>query len=248
MAQAKGDFLDFLDGLYGRDAIETLMQRTDLARGDLAAASDAFVPVFLENLNKLGGTVWPQEMVEAIEAFHAQSAELVRDAPKGKSASPFSLYKGQTGDIAGAMSQLHRSFMGEMAQAQWVEQVSKTTGIAPGKLETLFPLLTTYGLMPLMPFAMPPAMDDPVAWMDYWGAWGRRGFRQASRDLDAMPSPLNAAFEGLLSGLFPKAEPEEPIPSPSDSDKVREIREAGLELQANYIKGLNSLFEQYSKG
>jgi len=249
MGKMASGYLDFLEGLYGRAAIDQMMETSGLDRADVEKASDAFAPAFLDSLAKMrdqslaafGGsaatsdlsTLWPSEMSELMQGFLKEA---------NKATFPFSLYA----DQMDRMEKLNTVFMGQMAQAQLLEEAARTTGISTSQLKSLFPMLTTFGLMPLMPQMATPSLNDPTSWMEYLGAMGRRNFREVNRDLDAMPSPLHAAFEGLLAGLYPqKSEPPAPS-SAAKPDKAQEMQAAAMELQANYLKGLNSLFDHYA--
>ena len=265
MGETKGDYLGFLESIYGRTAVDQITQMSGMTRADVEKASEAFAPLFLKSLidarsqshkSHSGADMptfadlWPSEMNEAMQTFMTQSSEAAKNfAPSSSddaTAFPFNILSQQ----ASSMEKLYQVFMGQVAQAQLLNDVSKATGVSPSQLQTLYPMLTTYGLMPMMsqmaPYKVPPAMDDPAGWVDYLGELSRKGFRMANKELDAMPSPVNAAFDGLLAGMFPKAPDPEPVPDPSDS--AQQVRDASLELQANYIKGLNSLFESYAAG
>lgn len=266
MTNMATNFLDFLESIYGRAAVDQIIKSSGMDRDEVTKASDAFVPAFLDSLIEARskshtshsdpegdmpsfGNFWPKEMVDGMQTFLQQSVEAAKsmsDSPKQSDVEgfPFSLYAQQKD----AMDNLYQVFMGQMAQAKLMDDVSRATGIAPNQLKSLFPMLTTYGLMPMMPQMAAPSMDDPAGWVDYLGDMSRKGFKQANRDLDAMPSPLHAAFEGLMAGLYPPSpEAEKPQEAPSP-DKAQDVRDATLELQANYIKGLNTLFEQYANG
>ena len=173
-----------------------------------------------------------------------QSAEAAKQFSPASSeetaAFPFNVFA----DQSGPMDKLYQVFMGQVAQAQLMDEVSKTTGISASQLTTLFPMLTTYGLMPLMP----PALDNPAGWVDYMGDLGRRNFRQANKEFEAMPNPVTAAFDGLLTGFFPQSAHSQPEPTPPEPDQAQQVRDASLAMQANYIKSLNSLFENYQNG
>ena len=258
-------YLDFLEGLYGRAAIDQIMKASGLDRTQVEKASEAFAPAFLDHLldarNKSmqsfgvgkGPTdltkFWPPEIADVMQRLlkdTAKAAQSMAGSKKGADASafPFNLYT----DQIETMQKLNQVFMGQVAQARLMEDVTKATGISTDQLQMLFPMLTTYGLLPLMPQMSTPAMDDPAGWLDYLGTMGRKTFQQANRDIGAMPNPLHAAFEGLMSGLYPKiTASEQPAPS-LEADKAQEVRDATLELQANYLKGLNSLFEHYASG
>ena len=257
------NFLDFLENIYGRAALEQIESLSGLDRKDIELASDAFAPAFLKGLMRAresspsSGTgpeaqspsfanFWPTEMTQAMQDFMTESARAAKQFSPSSSAEttafPFNILAEQSGQ----MDKLYQVFLGQVAQAQLMDDVSKNTGISHNQLRTLFPMLTLYGLLPLMPQSIPPSMDDPAGWVDYLGAMGRQQFRQANRELDAMPSPVNAAFDGLLSGLFPKAGAAEPVAA--EPDRAQQVRDAGLELQTTYIKGLNSLFESYASG
>ena len=265
MNEMATNYLDFLQSVYGKAAIEQMKDMSGLELSDIEKASDAFAPTFLKSLldrpqtpvlspGSAEGTattfadIWPAEMVEAMQSFLAESTKAaealgVTTQPSDKSAFPSSLAAKQQNQ----MEKLYQVFLGQMAQAQLMDDAAKTTGIPVGQLKKLFPMLTTYGLLPLMPHNSMPSLDDPAAWVDYLGAVGRQTFRQANRDLDSMPSPLHAAFEGLLAGLYPHQN-EAKTPTNATSDKAQDVRDATLELQANYIKGLNHLFDHYTTG
>ncbi|TLP45634.1 hypothetical protein FDK21_12885 [Cohaesibacter sp. CAU 1516] len=263
MGKMASGYLDFLEGLYGRAAIDQMMETSGLDRAEIEKASDAFAPAFLDSLAKMRdqslaafgnsaatsdlSSLWPSEMSDLMQGFlkeankAAQSFAKSPDTDANASAFPFSLYAEQMD----RMEKLNTVFMGQMAQAQLLEEATRTTGISASQLKSLFPMLTTFGLMPLMPQMATPSLNDPTSWMEYLGAMGRRNFREANRDFDAMPSPLHAAFEGLLAGLYPQ---KSKAPSPSSAakpDRAQEMQTAAMELQANYLKGLNSLFEHY---
>lgn len=260
MADRLMNFMDFLDDIYGRSASDQIAQVTGLSPEDLRKASDAFAPAFLNSLMQTRsaapsssdglspgfGNFWPKEMQSAMQSFMEQSLAMASKAGDTVDAKdfPFSAFAQQKGP----MDQLYQAFMGQAMQAGLSENVSRTTGIPKEQLKSLFPLLTTYGLIPLMP----PSLDDPAGWVDYLGDMGRRKFRQANRELDAMPSPVAAAFDGLLAGFFPNAVKKEPTPAEQAAEKaeekIEEFREASLEMQTHYIKGLNSLFESYQAG
>ena len=262
MTDNAGNFLDFLEGIYGRAATEQIAKLSGLKEEDIRTASEAFVHAFLSSLMQarsskasVGGDAspsfanfWPKEMQEAMQTFVNQSAETAKQfAPSDSSdnqAFPFNVFAKQQGQ----METLYQVFMGQVAQAKLMDDVAQATGISHNQLKTLFPILTTYGLMPLMP----PSLDDPAGWVDYLGDMGRQRFREASRDLDAMPNPVSAAFDGLLSGLYPSVASEtgtsEPSPQETAEAKLGELQEASLALQTNYIKSLNSLFEGYQPG
>ncbi len=265
MMADSNSFLGFLEGLYGRSAIEQIAQVSGVDRKDLEAAGDVLMPVFLEGLQKARSqshkspsfgaqsgldqtpsfdSFWPAEMVDAMQEFTSQSAQAAKafsaSPPADNSAFPFSILGGQTVP----MEKLYQAFLGQIAQEQLIREASKKTGIPGSQLKTLFPMLTTYGLMPLMPQFAVPAADDPAGWIDYLGDMGRRNFRQTNRELEALPSPFAAAFDGLLAGFFPK----EAAPTPPEPDHAQKVRDANLDLQATYIKGLNSLFETYQAG
>nr|WP_321445428.1 hypothetical protein [uncultured Cohaesibacter sp.] len=263
MGSMASGYLEFLEGLYGRAAIDQIMEVSGLERAEMAKASDAFAPAFLDSLAKMReqslaafgsaspktdlSKFWPAEMSELMQGFlkeaNKAAQSFAQSSGKGSDAStfPFSLYAGQMDK----MEKLNTVFMGQMAQAQLMDDVARNTGISTDQLKSLFPMLTTFGLMPLMPQMASPSLSDPSGWMDYLGAMGRRNFRQANREMDAMPSPLHAAFEGLLAGLYPKSAPAAPAPE-AKTDKAKKMQDAAMELQANYLKGLNSLFEQYA--
>ncbi len=260
MADTLMNFMDFLEDIYGRSATDQIAQISGLSAEDLRKASDAFAPAFLDSLMQTRsaapssndglspsfGNFWPKDMQDAMKNFMDQSMKLANKSASTADASsfPFSAFAQQKGP----MDQLYQSFMGQAMQAGLCENVSRATGIPKEQLQSLFPLLTTYGLIPLMP----PSLDDPAGWVDYLGDMGRRKFRQANRELDAMPSPVSAAFDGLLAGFFPDAVRKEPTPAEQAAEKaekqVEEFREASLEMQTHYIKGLNSLFESYQTG
>ncbi len=256
-------YLDFLEGLYGRAAIDQMMTASGLDRAQIEKASEAFAPAFLDSLMEARNKsmqafssnadltslskLWPSDIADVMQNFlsdSAKAAQSMAGSPKNADPSvfPFNLYTEQME----TMQKLNQVFMGQVAQAQLMDEVAKATGIPTNQLQTLFPMLTTFGLMPLMPQMAAPAMDDPAGWMDYLGAMGRSSFQQANRDLGAMPSPLHAAFEGLMSGLYPKNAPPEQAAPPPETDKAQDVRDATLELQANYLKGLNDLFEHYA--
>ncbi|SNY92074.1 hypothetical protein SAMN04515647_2321 [Cohaesibacter sp. ES.047] len=260
MDDTKSQFLTFLDQIYGHAAIEQISTLTGLDGNDLAKASDVFVPTFLTELMKTFGPdgdpsppletsrttpnpFWPEAVSDAMASLLEQGASsAAASSASGQDrhgAFPMDLIAGQSA----AMESLYQVFMGQMAQARLMEDARRATGLSRQQLSELFPLLTTYSLLPLSPRMMMPAMDDPAGWMDYWGDFTRRTFRQASEELEAMPSPLHAAFDGLLAGFYPdatKAEAPEKEPDPA-----QEMRDATLELQTQYLKGLNSLFEHY---
>ena len=264
MADGQSTFLAFLEGLYGKEAVDRLMTASGLRPSELKAASDAFAPTFLSSLlsalpanmaaqqanatSGFGlGALWPKEVAEAMQGYLAKAplAEKSQSGATGSATSPFFpfLTRDPLKEQQDAMERLQKVFMGQVAQMELMEDVSRRTGIAQEQLQTLFPMLTTYGLLPLMPFSATPAMDDPADWVDYLGEMGRRTMRQTTKDLEALPNPLHAAFEGLRAGLYPK--PEAP-PERLETDHVQAVRDASLELQANYLKGLGSLFESYA--
>ena len=260
MGAAMGDYLDFLDSVYGGKATDQICKLVNLERDDLHKIGDAFAPAFLQSLlaaRKPGGAgsqaatglgnFWSSDLQKAMQDFMCRSARAAKSfAPASKEdnqAFPFNLFAEQSAQ----MDQLYQSFMTQVAQARLMEDVGKATGLDQGRLRKLFPLLTAYGLMPLMPL-MPLTMDDPAGWVDYLGEMGRQNFKQASRDLDAMPNPMSAAFDGLLAGLYPAAEKEAPPPATESQGKMEQFKDASLTLQTNYVRGLNTLFEQYASG
>lgn len=269
MPDTSMNFMDFLEGIYGRSAKEDIASLTGMSADDLQKAAQAFTPAFLQGLMSarrasglMGQAVsqssgmgmpsfasfWPDEMKDAMQSLMEQSTEAARKMSKASSEGadasyPFNLFA----DQKDAMDQLYTSFMGKSMQDQLCEQTAQATGIPAAQLKALYPVLTTYGLIPLIP----PALDDPAGWVDYLGDMGRRNMKQASRELEAMPSPVSAAFEGLLAGLYPKSQAStEPELSEEEqaAQKMAELKDATLEMQTNYIKGLNSLFESYQAG
>ncbi len=266
MADMSMNFLDFLDEVYGKTVREQIATATNMKPADLQKAADAFAPAFLQGLmqmSKLAAQspatstssppnlmdLWPDEMRSAMQSMVDQAQKATKESG-GSSASslPFALFLQPSG-TNNPMEQLHKSFMAYSAQTQLYDQVAKATGLPMDQLQTLFPMLTTYGLMPLMP----PKLDDPAGWVDYLGSLGRQNFQRASKEFGEMPSPFAAVFEGWRAGFYPESEPVAEQPAPlSDEEiaaqKMAELNDAALEMQTNYMKGLNSLFESYQAG
>ncbi|MCV6547794.1 MAG: hypothetical protein OIF56_11015 [Cohaesibacter sp.] len=264
MADISMDFLDFLDQVYGKTVREQLSQATHMSADDLRKAADAFAPAFLQGLMHMGQyarqgstqissasspsllDLWPTEMQDAMQSLLQQGSKAAETfGQSSQSGFPFAFFT----DPAHAMplEQLHKSFLAYSAQTQLCEQVAKASGLDKEQLQLLFPMLTAYGLMPLVP----PKLDDPAGWIDYLGSLGRQNFQKANKELDAMPNPLAAAFEGLRAGLYPQsaAKVAEPL---SDEEiaaqKMAQLSETAMEMQSNYMKGLNGLFESYQAG
>lgn len=257
MDQTFGNFLDFLDSVYGNQATDQICKLAGMDRDDVRKASEIFTPAFLQSLmaakQSAGTSPNPSSAMEAFFSPDLQKAMqdvMTQGMKTAKSfapgtkdettAFPFNLFAEQNETL----DQLHQTFMSQMAQARLMDEMGKATGLDPAKLRKLFPMLTAFGLMPLMP----PSPDDPAGWVDYLGEMGRANMRRANKKLDAMPNPLNAAFDGLLAGLYPEVVVKEPTPAEQAEDKMEELKEASLTLQTNYIKGLNSLFEQMQTG
>ena len=253
MSNTNGNFLDFLENIYGRQATDQICKLAGMDRDEVSKACEAFTPAFLHSLMAAKGgaaaggpdslgKLWSSDLQKAMSDVMSQGMKTAQSfAAKDKDESaafPFNLYADQTETL----DQLYQTFMSQMAQAKLMDEVGKATGMEAGQMRKLFPVLTAYGLMPLMP----PSPDDPAGWVDYLGELGRANMRQATRKLDAMPNTANAAFEGLLAGLYPKA--PDPVPMEEPEDKMEELKDASLTLQTNYIKGLNSLFESYAAG
>jgi hypothetical protein len=266
MADMSMNFLDFLDEVYGKTVREQIAAAANMKPADLQKAADAFAPAFLQGLMQMSKfaaqssgnspssspnlmDLWPEEMRSAMQGLidQAQKATKEFSGSSPSSSLPFALF--QQSGTNNPMEQLHKSFMAYSAQTQLCDQVAKATGLPIDQLQTLFPMLTAYGLMPLMP----PKLDDPAGWVDYLGSLGRQNFQRASKELGEMPSPLAAAFEGWRAGFYPESEPAPEKPAPlSDEEiaakKMAELNDAALEMQTNYMKGLNSLFESYQAG
>ncbi len=265
MTDMSMNFLDFLDNIYGKAVREQIATATNMQPADLQKAADAFTPAFLQGLmqmSKLAAQspesrassspdlmdLWPDEMRSAMQTLIDQAQKTTQQLGGSASSSfPFSLF--QQSDAAHQMEQLHQSFMAYSAQSQLCDQVAKATGLPIDQLQALFPMLTAYGLMPLMP----PKLDDAGGWIDYLGSLGRQNFQRANKELGDMPNPFAAAFEGWRSGFYPKTDPEPAKPAAlSDEEiaakKMAELNDAALEMQTNYMKGLNSLFESYQTG
>ncbi|WP_319530965.1 hypothetical protein [uncultured Cohaesibacter sp.] len=259
MGEDKSQFLTFLNQIYGQETVDQIARMSGLDRADLAKASEVFVPTFLSELvttfnpqskspsspsetaQFAAGNFWPKEISEAMAQLFKQGSESAKAFARSGGESKSTFPNGFLAGRGAAMEDLHKVFMGQMAQMRLMEEAKRATGLSNQQLSSLFPMLTTYGLLPLSPQMLTPALDDPAGWVNYWGELGRRSFREAKRDFGSMPSPLNAAFEGLLAGLYPDSTPAT-APQP---DPAKEVRDASLELQAQYLKGLTSLFEHY---
>lgn len=254
MDQTFGNFLDFLDGVYGRQTTDQICTLTGLDRDDVYKASEAFTPAFLQSLTAarknaqdLSASSSPMDnffspdLQKAMQDVMAQGMKPTQNFSSGAKdeavAFPFSLFSEQNDSL----ERLYQIFMSQMAQTKLMDEMGKVSGLDAAKMRKLFPMLTAFGLMPLIP----PSPDDPAGWVDYLGELGRANMRRANQELDAMPNPLNAAFDGLLAGLYPASVAKE---LPPCEDKIEELTEASLTLQTNYIKGLNSLFRQMQKG
>lgn len=268
LADNSANFLDFLENVYGKAAREQISTATDLSTQELQKAANAFAPAFLQGLMQMSQAaskeavrsgaaspssnltaLWPEDMQKAMQAVLDQGSKAMQELGISPSSANMPLAALHQMGGSDPISQLHQSFMAYSAQSQLCEQVAKATGLPQSQLQSLFPLLTAYGLMPLMP----PKLDDPAGWVDYLGTMGRQNFQRANKELEAMPSPLAAAFEGFRDGFFPKAQDEAPAPKALSEEeiaaqKIAELNEATLEMQTNYLKGLNGLFESYQEG
>lgn len=257
MDQTFGNFLDFLDSVYGRGATDQICSLSGMDRDEVRKASALFTPAFLQSLMAAKqntapaagdaatlGSFFSPDLQKAMQDVMSQGLKTAQSfAPASKQETlsfPFNVFAEQ----GESLDQLYQTFMSQMAQARLMDEMGKATGLDATKMRKLFPMLTAFGLMPLMP----PSADDPAGWVDYLGELGRANMRRANKELDAMPNPLNAAFDGLLAGFYPDSVIKEPSPTEVAEDKMEELKEASLVLQTNYIKGLNSLFEQMQPG
>lgn len=264
-----GQFVDFLQSVYGQDAMNQIANLSGMSVDDIRKASESFTPAFLDGMMAMGASgsskttsgsqdAWQAMLANSTHSLMQQGQEAMEmwkqapmpnlfkaAAPSGQSEDWFTSHKAQ-------MEQFYHQFMqhmGKESHRQFLNQASEATGIPASQLQALYPILTAYGMMPLMP----PSMDDPAGWVDYLGDMGRRKFREVNKEMGALPSPMAAAFEGLLAGFFPASQDAKAAPTAvTDEEKaaaqMEELKEAGLEFQTNYIKGLNTLFESYQSG